>query len=187
VTHTNTTGTTRGWFDGVGYAPGVGLMGMVGTTTTNVNLSSYSATRTAQRLSPPSQPTHLGMLIYFFAGMALICLEMKVGVAAVANHSSFLAAVCRVVVAVIVLTIAVLFSRSEKRRYAMEYPWWERMMALWWVAYYCAVCDHVSIPARTVQGLAVGWSWHANNMRAGLLTAASKVDEYTRSLNRGRP
>jgi hypothetical protein len=45
----------------------------------------------------------------------------------------------------------------------------------------------VSILARAVQGLAVGWSWHANNMRAGLLTAASKVDEYTRSLNRGRP
>lgn len=161
-------------------------------TTTNVNVSSYSATRTAQRLSPPAEPRQAPRFLIFVIG--ILGLSILANIAELTPGATFAVGATGdhvdptgLIFSVIGLAISVTVYRKRTRRFRAEYPSWEPMMALWQVAYYCAGCDHVSITARTVQGLAVGWSWHANNMRAGLLTAASKVDEYTRSLNRGRP
>jgi hypothetical protein len=130
----------------VGYAPGVGLMGMVGTTTTNVNVSSYSATRTAQRLSPPAEPRRAPRFLIFVIGV--LGLSILANVVVLATGAAFTVGATgdhvdpmELIFEVIGLVISARVYRKRTRRFRAEYPWWEPMMALWRVAYYCARCD----------------------------------------------
>lgn len=177
VTLTQTTGTVTGGFGSYGLGAGPG--GILGGVTAFVNLSSCTASDTAQRLYPPAPPRRRPALdIGCIALLASSLIPMAVVPLLLGPFGALFVYPILITLLVFVVKLVRKRRREDDQQVAAEYPLWVRKAALWSLAFYCSRCDIVMIPAGMVDGaLANGIWFHADHLYAALSNAARQIDD----------